>query len=247
MQYKSALNPDGNFNGQFSVFHKYANNVTNSINMDVIHSAEGELLNSRYGPIINVSDRLLNDPYLVTRAMPDEFAVKNLVNRFSKIYNHSDKNLNLHFHKYKDTLNEGGHYKLETNSMYVSLSSDLSSNINTVSHELRHKKQYEYADKFWKQLWYKLSGNNKYNKREFMLSSYFKWQNIKYDVLPQNNLSNENSILYKLYRNNGLETDAYKNGFRYEKDYIARSEEFKKHFPYISVYNRGTIGSGHSA
>ena len=139
---------------------------------------------------------------------------------------------------------EGGHYKHNTNTMAISPYSDLSCNTNTVSHELRHKKQDEYADRFWKQLWYKLTNNKKFNKNEFKLAVHFKFERFKYNALPHNHLAQETSTSYKLYRNNGLEVDAHNQGYRYEMDYLRKTKEFSNNFPYISKHNCGAVGSG---
>ena len=47
MRYKAVKNQNGNFDGQFSVYHKYQNKITNEISMNTTHSQDGKLMSSQ--------------------------------------------------------------------------------------------------------------------------------------------------------------------------------------------------------
>ena len=236
MRYRSNLNQDGNFDGKFSIYHKYGNEVTNDLRINTTHSERGKLLNQEVETAQNINEKVLRDPYLITRGMTDEFAIKNIADRFNRIHGIENRDYRIYYIK-GDDLNYVGGLVNSQDAAGFGLLPSMVENVDTVAHELRHLRQYEIQNEFLKQLRYKLTFSKKYNPHKYKVAKHFTIARFTGNPFPSG--TNENSFFFKWYRKHGLEPDAYRQGERFRKDYIRRTEEFRKNFPFISRYNRG--------
>lgn len=223
MRYNASKNAEGNLIENFSIADSHNTILANSI-----RSGNGDLLEISTKASKNIQEQIVNDPYLVMRSLPDELAAKATFRMFGQKENLRNlDNIDLSFNSMKGTGCEG--VTINGNHINIMLQPCLSSNINVISHELRHCKQHELSDNFLTQFWNKFFNKKEYNSKALRLG--LKWhKSTSFDI-------------WRKYENKAIEADAFKTGDRREKNYLRITREFNGYFPDACEY---TLGRGYS-
>lgn len=235
MTYEAEKNSHGIFDGVFSVSHKVSGKTDKKLSLEVQHSKDGKTLSQNVTSQVNLTNNVLKDPYLVTRAMPDEFAIKNLLEVFKQRVGLENTKINLSYIRGND-INYYLGLALDNRQICIATIPTLNETVDTVAHELRHFKQDELANKFFKQLWYKITGSKNYNPHEYKLAKKFFKFNLCYNPFPVTEFSNRFMIAWYRY---GKEADALRYAGRYKKEFNRYSEQLGKEFPLTSEYFLG--------
>lgn len=169
-------------------------------------------------------EEFAKDPYIMTRIYPNKDFIHSIKHYISDTLGVPINTFNLKTERLK---NYCGYYKPSTNTVVISPNFEKFDLVNTVAHELRHKKQ---ALISWRAISNYLKGfvtGNYGNKNENILGLKF---------LKGNGMSvmSLNGKIKKYYNACILEKDARKYGTRFEKQYQNLTQKLSDEFPYAA-------------
>lgn len=178
-------------------------------------------------------EEFAKDPYIMTRMYPNKDFIHSIKHYISATLNVPTSVCNIKTEKLK---NAYGYYKPATETIVISSGLEKYDIVNTLAHELRHKKQSLIA---WKAIGNCLKGfvtGNYGNKNENILGlKFFKGNGLSVMSL--------NGKIKKYYNACILEKDARKYGSRFEKQYQNLTQKLSDEFPYAANEQLGQNAS----
>ena len=174
-------------------------------------------------------DFFAKDPYIMTRMYPKKDFIKSVRHYLADMNEVSVNSLNFKLKKLK---NWAGYYQPATNTVCIDMANTKQHLVNTVGHELRHKRQDNMTKtaivNFFRGIW----DGNRGNTNENLLGFHF---------LKGNGLSilSLNGRIKKFYYASNLEKDAYKAGNRFEMQYRRFTDALHREFPFAKPQHFG--------
>lgn len=169
-------------------------------------------------------EEFAKDPYIMTRIYPNKDFIHSIKHYISDTLGVPINTFNLKTERLK---NYCGYYKPSTNTVVISSDLEKADLVNTVAHELRHKKQSLMS---WRAIGNYLKGfvtGNYGNKNENILGlKFFKENGLS--------LMSLNGKIKKYYNACILEKDARKYGSRFDKQYEKLTQKLSDEFPYAA-------------
>ena len=236
MTYLAEKNNKEIFDGLFSISHKISGKTKKQLCLNLQHSQDGIELSQNITKKLNTANDILADPYLIARAMPDEFRIKNLIESLKQRVGLENKKIDLFYIKGDDINYFLGMAYPDIKQLGVAILPAMSETIGTIAHELRHFKQNELAEKFFKQFLYKITHNSKFNPHEYKLAKHFKKQNLYKNPF----LVTENSSQFmKKWYLAGKEANAFRYEKRFKTEFDRYSVRLGEEFPETSEHFLG--------
>lgn len=168
------------------------------------------------------ADFFASDPYIMTRMYPEKDFVESVRHPLADMNEVSVNSLKFKLKKLKTC---SGYYRPATSTICIGVDNTKQELVNTVGHELRHKRQDNMSKTAVANFFKRIFGGHNGNTNENVLGFHF----LKGNLLEILSL---NGRIKKFYYASPLEKDAFKAGDRFEMQYTRFMNALHDEFPF---------------